>query len=58
MNFLILDVAYRKEAPRLAIALRPHVHQLISFLENNQPKNKVEARNWFELLAGRVSGED
>lgn len=57
MGFLALDAAYRQHAPRLGISLRPRVHQIISFLENNQPKNKAEAQTWFELLAGRVNGE-
>lgn len=57
MGFLVLDAAYRQHAPRLGISLRPRVHQIISFLENNQPKNKVEAQTWFELLAGRVNGD-
>ena len=57
MGFLALDTAYRQHAPRLGISLRPRVHQIVSFLENNQPKNKVEAQTWFELLAGRVNGK-
>ncbi|KAK2467792.1 hypothetical protein APHAL10511_000087 [Amanita phalloides] len=55
MGFLVLNAAYLQDAARLGILLRPRINQLVSLLEHNKPKNKAEARLWFELLAGRVN---
>ncbi|KIL68939.1 hypothetical protein M378DRAFT_21839 [Amanita muscaria Koide BX008] len=55
MSFLVLDPIYRQDAMRLGVSLRPSVQQLVAFLENNRPRDKAEARVWFELLAGRIN---
>lgn len=57
LDFLVVQPTLRHEAlSKLQIKEHPQSSSLVSFLEKTPPKTEHEARDWFGVLAGRISG--
>ena len=53
-----MDPALDNAATRkLRLKDQPSTSKLVTLLERSPPRDEVTARQWFEILAGRVSGK-
>jgi len=56
-GFTVVDQTLRADAvTKLKIKSHPPASLLVSILEKNPPKTEAIARQWFEVLASRISG--
>ena len=56
-GFLVVQPNYRADAlVKLKISTQPPASLLVSLLRKLPPKDVSQARQWFTLLAGRISG--
>jgi hypothetical protein len=60
LGFTILDPTLQDRAGRAASKLKlkkhPAISELVTFLKRSPPGDEATARQWFEILSGRLSG--
>jgi len=57
MGFLVVHPSIQQDAVgKLKLKEHPPPALLVDLLNSTPPKNDVEARKWFGILAGRIAG--
>ena len=56
MGFAVLAPALKEHASQLGVSENPPTSRLVTLLEQSPPSDQTTATQWFQLLAGRITG--